>query len=210
VKELFTSGLDKLGIPCSGRQLDTLICFYNELSVWNKKSGFIKAEGRDLVIRHFFDSLAGVKLLSGMDFDTAADIGTGAGFPGVPLSIFFPDKKFTLVERSAKKSDFLNNCRVLFSLDNVDIAETELENIDEKFDLVTFRAFRNFNEYYKKLFSILPESGSIFAYKGIRENIEKELDEAGIELYKIHKVDVPFMTEERHILIIKKADLFPS
>ena len=200
MKELFIKGLSMIGIDYNSRQLEVLVDFYNELSIWNRKAGFIKAEGEDLVIRHFFDSLAGVPLLEKIDFKTAADAGSGAGFPGIPLSIFFPDRHFTLIERSSKKTAFLNNCRMLFALDNISVEESELENIDRVFDIVAFRAFRSFSEYYLHLFRILSENGSLFAYKGRKEEIESEMKSTGIRDYLVQQVNVPFMTEERHIV----------
>ena len=204
MRDFFEEGLNLIGITYNDVQLDKLFAFYEELSVWNKKTGFIKAEGKDIVIKHFFDSLAAAPLLSQMNFTTIADIGTGAGFPGIPLSIFFPDKLFTLVERSGKKTAFLNNCKILFSLDNIRIEESELENIDSTFEVVTFRAFRNFVEYYKKLFRIVNQKGFLFSYKGKKTGIEAEMHEAGIKLFKIEKINVPFLEEERHIVITEK------
>ena len=204
MRDLFTKGLNLIGIKYNETQLEKLLAFYEELSIWNKKAGFLKAEGESLVIKHFFDSLAGAPLLSKMNFKTIADIGTGAGFPGIPLSIFFPDKLFTLVERSGKKTAFLNNCKVLFSLDNIIIEESELENVKNCFDAVTFRAFRNFVEYYKEIFRIINQGGFIFSYKGRREEIETEMLDAGIKIFRAEKIAVPFMDEERHIVIVEK------
>ncbi len=207
MKNLFIKGLDIMGIQYNNQQLDKLLAFYEELSIWNKKTGFLKAEGKDLVIKHFFDSLVGIPLLLKIDFKTIADIGTGAGFPGIPLSIFFPDKFFTLVERSGKKTAFLDNCKMLFSLDNIEIRESELENIQSFFDIVTFRAFRNFIEYYKELSRILNLKGFLFAYKGKKTEIEAEMQAAGIKLFRMEKVTVPFLEEERHIVITEKENI---
>ena len=207
MKDFFIQGLEIIGIPYSDAQLDKLLAFYEELSVWNKKAGFLKAEGRSLVVKHFFDSLAGYPLLLKMNFNTIADIGTGAGFPGIPLSIFFPDKLFTLVERSGKKVSFLNNCKFLFSLDNVLIEESELEDVKNVFDAVMFRAFRNFAEYYKAISNIADPKGFLFSYKGRSAEIEAEMRAAGITLFKAEKITVPFLEEERHIVIIKKENI---
>ncbi|MCL2294062.1 MAG: 16S rRNA (guanine(527)-N(7))-methyltransferase RsmG [Spirochaetes bacterium] len=209
MRDFFAEGLIRIGIDYNDAQLDKLLAFYEELSIWNKKTGFLKAEGNTLVVKHFFDSLAGAPLLSQMNFNTIADIGTGAGFPGIPLSIFFPDKLFTLVERSGKKTAFLNNCKMLFSLDNIQIEESELENIKSSFDAVTFRAFRNFVEYYKELFRIVNPKGFLFSYKGKKTEIETEMRAAGIQIFKIEKVAVPFLEEERHIVICG-TDAAPS
>ena len=205
MRDFLKKGLDLIGITFSDAQLCKLLAFYEELSIWNKKTGFLKAEGESLVIKHFFDSLAGAPLLSKMNFNTIADVGTGAGFPGIPLSIFFPEKQFTLVERSGKKTAFLNNCKALFSLDNILIEEAELENVNNTFDIVTFRAFRNFVEYYKEIFRIVKQKGFLFAYKGKISEIEAEMHEAGIDEFKIEKVAVPFLEEERHIVITEKT-----
>jgi len=207
MKDFIIKGLDLIGINYNNAQVDKLLAFYEELSIWNKKTGFIKAEGESLVIKHFFDSLAGAPLLAKMNFNTIADIGTGAGFPGIPLSIFFPDKKFTLIERSGKKTAFLNNCKLLFSLDNILIEESELENIKNSYDAVTFRAFRDFVEYYKEIERIVNPKGFLFSYKGKRTEIEAEMDKAGIKLFKIEKIIVPFLEEERHIVITKKENI---
>ncbi|MCL2792922.1 MAG: 16S rRNA (guanine(527)-N(7))-methyltransferase RsmG [Spirochaetaceae bacterium] len=207
MKDFFIKGLELIGISHNDAQLNKLLAFYEELSIWNKKTGFLKAEGRSLVVKHFFDSLAGAPLLSQMSFKTIADIGTGAGFPGIPLSIFFPDKQFTLVERSGKKTAFLNNCKLLFALDNIVIEELELENVRSIFDAVTFRAFRNFVEYYKAISAIVSPEGFFFSYKGRKTEIETEMRETGIKLFKIEKIDVPFLEEERHIVITKKENI---
>ena len=207
MKDFFRQGLELIGISYNDAQLDKLLAFYEELSVWNKKAGFLKAEGRSLVVKHFFDSIAGVPLLSQMNFNTIADIGTGAGFPGIPLSIFFPDKLFTLVERSGKKTAFLNNCKLLFSLDNVLIEESELENVKNIFDAVTFRAFRNFLEYYKAISNIVEPKGFLFSYKGRSAEIKAEMCAAGIKVFEIEKITVPFLEEERHIVITKKENI---
>ena len=204
MRDFFVKGLNLIGIAYNEAQLDKLLAFYEELSIWNKKTGFLKAEGESLVIKHFFDSLAGAPLLSQMSFSTIADVGTGAGFPGIPLSIFFPDKLFTLVERSGKKTAFLNNCKLLFSLDNILIEESELENVRNFYDAVTFRAFRNFVEYYKEIARIVNPKGFLFSYKGRRSEIEAEMHETGINVFKIEKITVPFLEEERHIVITEK------
>ncbi|MCL2480473.1 MAG: 16S rRNA (guanine(527)-N(7))-methyltransferase RsmG [Spirochaetaceae bacterium] len=208
MREFFIKGLNLIGIAYNDAQVDKLVAFYEELSIWNKKTGFIKAEKESLVIKHFFDSLAGAPLLSKMNFNTIADIGTGAGFPGIPLSIFFPNKMFTLIERSGKKTAFLNNCKLLFSLDNIQIEESELENIKDLYDAVTFRAFRDFVEYHKEIARIVNPKGFLFSYKGKKAEIEAEMQEAGIKLFKIEKIAVPFLDEERHIVITEKENIY--
>ena len=200
--DLIKDGVEKLGIEYTEKQINTLLMYLGELSLWNKKLGLVNAEGRKLVINHIFDSLSGVNILKEIDFKTAADIGSGAGLPGIPLSIFFPDKSFTLVERSGNRCGFLRNCRELFRLDNVTVLESGLEKVSEQFDILTFRAFRDFNDFITPLLERLTDKGFLFAYKGKISEIEKELKASSLSEYRIEKVDVPFLDEERHIVII--------
>ena len=202
MKDLIKEGIEKLSIEYEEKQITLLFNYYNELSLWNKKLGLVNAEGEKLVIHHILDSLGGVNILRNLDFNTAADVGSGAGLPGIPLSIFFPDKRFTLVERSGNRCAFLRNCKALFRLDNVEILESGLENISSDFDVVIFRAFRDFNDFLNPLMKILSREGSLFAYKGKISEIEKELNSSGLINYQIEKINVPYLNEERHIVII--------
>ena len=202
MKDLIREGIEKLSIEFEEKQITSLFNYYNELSLWNRKLGLVNAEGEKLVINHILDSLGGVNILKSMDFDTAADVGSGAGLPGIPLSIFFPDRKFTLIERSGNRCAFLRNCKALFRLENVEIMEAGLENVSAEFDIVLFRAFRDFNEFLNPLIKILSEKGSLFAYKGKASEIEKELDSSFLTKYKVEKIDVPYLGEERHIVIV--------
>ena len=204
MKDFIRAGIEKLSIDYEEKQINTLFNYYNELTLWNKKLGLVNASGEKLIVHHILDSLSGLDLLKTFDFKTAADVGSGAGLPGIPLSIFFPDRKFTLIERSGNRCGFLRNCRELFRLDNIEIRESGLEEVSEKFDTVTFRAFRDFNDFQKSLLSILNEEGFLFAYKGKLKEVEKEMNLSGLGKYEIKAVNVPLLDEERHIVIIPK------
>lgn len=207
MKKLITEGLEKSGIEYTEKQVELLLLYYNEISLWNRKLGLVNAEGEKLVVNHILDSLSGVNLLKKYDFKTAADAGSGAGLPGIPLSVFFPDKKFTLIERSGNRCGFLRNCKELFHLDNIEVAESGLENISDHYDVITFRAFRDFTEYSDILIDKLTDTGILFAYKGKESEIRKELNTSGINSFKIEEVEVPFLNEERHIVIVGKQNI---
>ena len=102
MEALLTDGLSKLDIPLSPDQQRQLDIYWSELAMWNGKYGLVNASGDELVIKHFLDSLTAVPVLKELPFGTACDVGSGGGFPGLVLAVAFPDKKFTLVERSGK------------------------------------------------------------------------------------------------------------
>ena len=204
MKDFIRKGVEKLSIEYKEKQINSLFNYYNELTLWNKKLGLVNASGEKLVVHHILDSLSGVNRLKSLNFKSAADVGSGAGLPGIPLSIFFPDRKFTLIERSGNRCGFLRNCRELFRLDNIEVRESGLEEITEKFDIVTFRAFRDFNDFQKSLLHILNKDGFLFAYKGKLCEVEKEIKLSGLGKYEIKAVEVPMLEEERHIVTVPK------
>ena len=106
MEALLDKGLSELGVSFSDEQRRQLDTYWSELALWNGKYGLVNASGEALVIKHFLDSFSAVSVLKTMAFDTACDVGSGGGFPGLVLAVAFPDKKFTLIERSGKKALF--------------------------------------------------------------------------------------------------------
>lgn len=199
---LLKLGMEKLEIEYNRDDLFNLKKYIDELSFWNKKYGLVKAEGRELIIKHIFDSLAPLNILKQLDFITAADAGSGAGLPGIPLALFLKGKEFTLIERSAKRAGFLRNAVSVLGIGNrVRVLEAAVEDVTEHFDVVVFRAFRQLNQYYPALKAILNDDGVLFAYKGKRSVIEDEIRSLKVKSnFEIIKIDVPFLQQERHIL----------
>jgi 16S rRNA (guanine527-N7)-methyltransferase len=135
-----------------------------------------------------------------------ADVGSGAGFPGIPLAVFMPDSRFTLLEPSAKKSAFLRNAAILADLRNVEVLETRLEDVSRCFDLVVFRAFSPLSRAsLAALERILDPNGAIVAYKGKLARIEEELVGLDAKNRNIVAVPVPFLDEERHLVIVPRV-----
>ncbi len=206
IGDLLKSGLEKIGIEWEEEDIRVLELYVSEIELWNKKHSFVKASGRDLVIDHILDSLAPLPVLRKYRFGTLADAGSGAGLPGIPLALFFKDKKITLVERSGKRAGFLRNEVGLLRLtERVSVTESAVEDVHDRFDAVTFRAFRQLEEYIGHLFNILRPEGYLFAYKGRRRVIEEELSflDAGI-CREIVEVKVPFSSKERHMVILQR------
>ena len=202
------SGLNILGIKPSVRQLEQLNIYMRELELWNSRLNLVSFQDREqLVVRHVLDCLAGLDIIQGLNGRSIADIGSGAGLPGLLLAIFLEDSQFSLVERSGKKAGFLRTTAALLDLvGRVEILDTDLKNVDGKFDIVVLRAFREFGDFIVELKKITAVSGTIAAYKGRRAAIESDLEAAGIKPDKadIRKLKVPFLDEERHIVLISE------
>jgi 16S rRNA (guanine527-N7)-methyltransferase len=140
--QLLSEGLRRLGIDCPPARLQALERYRLELERWNRRYGFVKASGRDLVVRHFLDALAGLPLIARQPARrTVLDVGSGAGFPGLPLAVFLEDSQVALLERSRRKAAFLSNVVALLGLANVRVLERELRGLEERFELITFRAW---------------------------------------------------------------------
>lgn len=205
VPPVLEEGLAQLDIPFKVEQLAKLHVFLQELERWNKAYGFVKAAGQQLIIRHVLDSLSALWKISALPRrERVVDVGSGAGFPGIPLAVFLADSRFTLLEPSAKKAAFLRNVAILAHLDNVEVEEARLEDVKRRFDLVVFRAFTPLNREIDALRRILEPSGVIIAYKGKRARILEELNKAGLspKQARIEAVEVPFLNEERHLVIL--------
>jgi 16S rRNA (guanine527-N7)-methyltransferase len=207
---LLAEGLGRLGIDCPPARLEALERYRLELELWNRRYRVVKASGNDLVVRHFLDSLAGLPVLARLSpRRTVLDVGSGAGFPGLPLAVFLEDSRFALLERSARKAAFLGNVVALLGLANARVLEMELRDLEERFDLVTFRAWSPLDRELPALRRVLAPGGVIAAYKGRRERIEAELRAAGLSAGMAGAVEVvplrvPFLEgEERHLVLVR-------
>lgn len=204
---ILENGLARMGLEPDAEKVTLLERYIEELELWNPRYGLVNAEGDDLIIRHILDSLAGVKTMQGLAPSVVADIGSGAGLPGIPLAIMLPHIRFHLVERSGKRTGFLRNIILTLGLNNVSVIEETMEKLTDRYELVTFRGFSPFqNSLMKHLKKILcEEKGTVLAYKGRQEQITEELeglkDDPVREISTI-AVDVPFLDEERHLVIM--------
>ncbi len=206
IGSLLENGLAALDIPFSGSQIDLLHKYGDEVALWNRRLSLVGAAGDDFVIRHLLDTLAGLPVFRENGGHRIADIGSGGGLPGIPLAIFLPERRFFLVERSMKKATFLSSCVMVLRLRNVEILPVPLEMVRNRFEIVTFRAFRNLAEFFKPLLGITEPGGTICAYKGRRDVTEEEI--AGLSRFNIPSrlvpLTVPFLNEERNMAVFSR------
>jgi len=208
------SGVDRLISSRREEILSLLIKYIAEIELFNPALGLVGTNDRDeLIVRHILDSLAPLGIIIQVTIARQlyiADVGSGAGLPGIPLAIVMPDAQFTLIERKTRRADFLRNTQTALGLSNVTVEEAEMEKAPPgRFDVVTFRAFSPLEpKVVKKLFRLCGKGGILAAYKGRREKIEDEIT----ALQTAHKQDtlrchvfpcpVPFLDEERHLLVM--------
>ncbi len=207
MEALLDKGLSQLGIALSDAQRKQLETYWSELEMWNGKYGLVNASGDELVIKHFLDSFAAVPALKNIPFNTACDVGSGGGFPGLVLAIAFPDKKFTLIERSGKKALFLADTAVMMHASNVEVKSEDADLVKEHFDLVLFRALGQFTQYFPTLYMLTSDVVRLFALKGRKEEIEREIKSLALEIQKktvIEAAHVPFLEDERNFVIIER------
>lgn len=218
-------GVDAM-VPLVERYLSELELFNSAFDLVGEDTGPGNSGARsELVVRHVLDSLApwralfdGVASAQGRDAARSAarvdslrfvDVGSGAGFPGIPLAIAFPEIEFTLLERMAKRCAFLENCVAILGLKSTKILNVEAERGPAAaFDAVCFRAFRPLDRAMTRtLLALARSGGALAAWKGRREKIDEEMGgiQESIGAWSATAVSVPFLPEgERHLVVISR------
>ncbi len=216
-EKMLAEGLAALGLDPGGGRLERLSRYIAEIELWNPAYGLVKAAGDELLVKHILDSLALLPLLRrlGLPANTVADLGTGAGLPGIPLAVFLPESKVALVERMEKRALFLENQKALLNLTNAQIVRSEAERIPGPFDLVTFRAFRPFSEVklFRAVVRLVAPGGAVAAYKGREDHARRELAELASDPVLgpwaagalVLPLEVPFLEEERCAVILRNG-----
>ncbi|MCK9546927.1 MAG: 16S rRNA (guanine(527)-N(7))-methyltransferase RsmG [Sphaerochaeta sp.] len=213
-EQLIDTGLAHLGLALDSVQRVQLDRYIAELERFNPTYKLVGSSGEELVIRHIFDSLAAVKTIEaitrGQKRVRLADLGSGAGLPGIPLAIALPHSSVALVERMQRRVGFLRSAIVASALtERVRILDVDLSQVRERFDVVTFRALRPLVEILDRVAPLVDEGAMICAYKGQREQVLAELAavEEGCKSRwesELVAIEVPMLASERTLCLLRK------
>ena len=166
-------------IPFSADTVDALADYVSEIMLFNPVYKLVgQTDADEIIIAHVLDSAAGCPAFMEMTEPEAviADLGTGAGLPGIVLSILMPDRHFVLIERMRRRVQFLMGAVARLHLSNAEISEKDIKDEKRAFDAVTARAFHPLYDIIDDVQPILkPDAPAIF-YKGQRSNAESELE----------------------------------
>ena len=207
--------LNEFNIEISDNQLEKFDKYMKFLLEWNEKINLTAiVEPDEVKIKHFLDSLTVLKYIN--DEDKVIDIGTGAGFPGIPLKIMKPDTKITLLDSLNKRINFLNIVIEELGLKNIEAIHGRAEEFArnklyrEKYDVAVSRAVANLSTLTEYMLPFVKVGGRCICMKGA--NVKEELDKAKNAIQelggKIEKIDNFCLSNNdngRNIIIIKKV-----
>ena len=207
-KEEFIKAVKQLNVDLTEEKLEKLNKFYNLLIEWNKKINLTRIEEEEEVyLKHFYDSLTITKAVDLSEIKTLCDIGTGAGFPGIVLKIFYPNLKITLIDSLKKRVNYLNEIIKDLGIDNIEAIHVRGEDYKGQYDVVTSRAVANIEKLLGYTMHLVSPTGIFIAMKG---DIEKELTpdvkkkiEKKYKIKKIEKFLLPKENSNRSLVVIK-------
>ncbi|MCI6107939.1 MAG: 16S rRNA (guanine(527)-N(7))-methyltransferase RsmG [Candidatus Faecimonas sp.] len=208
----FIDSIKELGIEPTDKQLYQLSKFYELLIEWNQKINLTRiTDKKEVYLKHFYDSLTISKELDLNKINTLCDVGTGAGFPGIVLKIFYPDLKITLIDSLLKRVKYLNEIIKELNLKEIKAIHTRAEDYKETFDIVTARAVANIEKLLTYTMHLVKKDGKLIAMKGnideeITEDVRKRIDKK-YKLIKINKFYLPKEESHRSLVIIGKKGL---
>lgn len=207
-KELFLSHLKELNIEVTEEKLNKLEKFYELLIDWNNKINLTRiVEKEEVYLKHFYDSLTIVKEVDLNKVETLCDVGTGAGFPGIVLKIFYPHLKITLVDSLLKRVNYLNTIIKDLELNDIVAIHARGEDVKEKFDIVTSRAVANIEKLVVYTMHLVNKTGRLVALKGdidkeLTDDVRRKLERKYI-IEKINKFELPIENSKRSLVILR-------
>ena len=217
----FQKGLSEFGIELSEYQKQQFIDYYELLIQWNKVMNLTTiTELNEIIQKHFIDSLSIVKVLIPTN-EKVLDVGTGAGFPGIPLKIVFPDLEIVLLDSLNKRLKFLEEVISRLKLNQISTLHGRAEdyvkdiNYREQFDLCVSRAVAKLSSLSEYCLPYVKEGGYFISYKSgkVQEELEmsiKAFQILGAELKEVNEFMLPNTDIERSLIVLKKIALTPS
>jgi len=219
--ERLIAGAERLGLSLTPRQVEGFHVYYEELIRWNRRvnlTAIIDYEGVQL--KHFLDSLTIVLAIKKMP-SLVIDVGTGAGIPGVPLKILFPNISLTLVDSTHKKADFLKHLVAQLGLEGVEVVTARAEQLAhdegyrERFDLVLSRGVAELASLAELALPFCALGGCFIAQKKgeISQEIEAAttaIDILGGQLREVKRFTLEELGEERALVVIDKLTPTPQ
>lgn len=203
--QLIRLQVNQLLITLSDEQAMQLQCFLNLLIKWNRTYNLVSAKGIDqLMTHHLLDSLSIAPYLQAIPIKNLLDVGSGAGFPGIPLAILFPKIATTLIDSNQKKATFLQQVTIEARIKNIKIINDPVESFisEKRFDCIASRAFASLTKFVHLTSHLVATKGRWFAMKGsVLDETIKDLP-AGVFIEAIHPLKIPTLNEERHLVIL--------
>jgi len=208
LRKRLDAGLSALGIALDDRAIARLLDYVDLLERWNAAYNLTAVrDPAEMVTRHLVDSLAILPYVSGA---TLADLGSGAGLPGIPLAIAVPARETLLVDSNGKKARFLREAVRRLDLEHVRVAESRVEDVAGTFECITARAFASLADMIGWGGHLLAPGGVWLAMKGRVDAAELDAVPAGFRVERIVALNVPGLDAERHLVILKGSSVVPA
>ena len=224
-ESILIDGAQKMGINLHKEQIKKFSRYLELLVQWNQKINLTSLKTpQEIIIKHFLDSISCIKVINkyiNIEGISIIDVGTGAGFPGIPIKIVCPSISLSLLEARKKKTIFLEKIIEEINFQQVEVLNGRAEafgkcpDYREKYDIVLSRAVALLSTLSEYCLPLVRVGGLFVAQKGrlYKEEIDKALKTIpllGGELIGVENIRIPFINQERHLLVIKKTKGTPS
>tara|TARA_B110000503_G_scaffold31186_1_gene50362 strand:+ start:18903 stop:19532 length:630 start_codon:yes stop_codon:yes gene_type:complete len=203
LKSLLEAGMVELCLPVENQQINLLLDYLEILKKWNEAYNLTAIRNpEDMVVIHLLDSLSIAPFIKGKNI---LDVGTGAGLPGIPLAILYPEHRFTLLDSNGKKIRFLFQVKNQLGLKNVNEVQGRAEKYQTEtpFNSITSRAFSSLTDMVEKTKHLLGSGGRLYAMKGQLPDQELSMLPKHYKVIASHHVAVPGVNNKRHLIEIE-------
>lgn len=203
--QILSDGLSTMDLTLTREQQQKLIDYVARIHKWNKAFNLTSVrDPEQMMVKHILDSLA---VAPHIDGENLIDVGTGPGLPGIPLSIVYPEKHFTLLDSLGKRVRFMKQCAFEMKLDNITPIQCRVEahQPEQYYDAVLSRAFASLKDMLHWCQHLVDSEGMFLALKG--QYPAEEIAELGDNFAVTHsvKLTVPGLEGERHLLTVQKS-----
>jgi 16S rRNA (guanine527-N7)-methyltransferase len=200
-------GIAAIGLTIPPDTQTLLLRYLGLIQKWNSVHNLTALRDPEaMLVRHLLDSLA---IAPHIDGQRIADVGSGAGLPGIPLALVHPERHVGLIESNHKKAIFLQQARIELDIKNIEVMAGRAENFDSagRFDIVISRAFSDLTDFVKLAAHLCKPSGKLMAMKGIYPHEELSQLPPQFTVDKILPITVPGLAADRHLIVIKRSSM---